>query len=186
MSRVGAQPIEIPEEVSVSVDDGRIKVKGPKGELVQLVPPEIKVEVKQNKVIVKRLNDEKKPKSLHGLMRTLIFNMIKGVTQGWSKELELVGVGFRATLGKEKLFLNVGFSQPVEFDPPLGIRLDVTKNKITVLGIDKALVGQVAAQIRAIKKPEPYKGKGIRYVGERVRRKPGKAAKIGTGVSGGA
>lgn len=186
MSRVGEQPVEIPEEVSVSVDDSRVKVKGPLGELVQLIPSEIKVEVKQNKVVVKRLNDEKRPKSLHGLMRTLIFNMVKGVTQGWSKELELVGVGFRATMEKEKLVLNVGFSLPVEFHPPPGIKLGVTKNRITVFGIDKALVGQVAAQIRAVKKPEPYKGKGVRYVGERVRIKPGKAAKIGAGVSGGA
>lgn len=182
MSRVGEQPIEIPEGVSVSVEDSRIRVKGPLGELVQLVPPKIQVKVEPGKVVVKREDDEKRSKSLHGLMRTLVFNMVKGVSQGWRKELEMVGVGYKAAMEGEKLVLNVGFSHPVEFAPPPEIKIQVNKSIIAVLGIDKALVGQVAAEIRAVKKPEPYKGKGIRYVGEEVRRKPGKTAQVGVGA----
>lgn len=185
MSRVGEQPITIPKEVSVSVEGSRVRIKGPLGELVQLIPPEIRVKVESSRVVVKRINDEKRSKSLHGLLRTLIFNMTKGVERGWKKELELVGVGYKAFMKGEKLILEVGFSHPVEITPPPGIKLEVSKNKITVSGIDKALVGQVAAEIRAVRKPEPYKGKGLRYVGEKVRRKPGKAAKIGAGIGGG-
>lgn len=185
MSRIGEQPIIIPEKVSVSVEGRRVKVKGPLGELIQTVPPEIQTGVSSNKIEVKRIDDTKKSKSLHGLMRTLIANMVRGVNQGWGKELELVGVGYRAVMEGEKLILSVGFSHTVTITPPLGIKLEATKNKIAVSGIDKALVGQVAAEIRAVRKPEPYKGKGIRYLGEKVRRKPGKAAKLGVGTTGG-
>lgn len=185
MSRIGAQPIKIPAPVSVAVTGRRVQVKGPLGELTQVVPPEIKVEVDSSQIKVTRINDEKKSRALHGLFRTLIFNMIQGVEQGWKKELELVGVGYRAAMEGERLILNVGFSHPVTVDPPPGIKLETKKNQVTVQGPDKALVGQVAAGIRTVKKPEPYKGKGIRYLGEVVRTKPGKAAKIGVGIGAG-
>lgn len=185
MSRVGEQPITISEEVSVSVEGRHVKVKGPLGELAQMVPPEISVEINSNKVQVRRTDDTKKSKSLHGLMRTLIANMVRGVNQEWSKELELVGVGYRAAVEGGKLILNVGFSHTIPIIPPHGIKLEASKGKIVVSGIDKALVGQVAAEIRAVRKPEPYKGKGIRYLGEKVRRKPGKAAKLGAATEGG-
>lgn len=185
MSRVGAQPIKIPEGVSVTRADRRVEAKGPLGELSQLIPLEIEVKVKSGEVKLSRINDDKKAKALHGLFRTLIFNMVQGVAQGWKKELELVGVGYRAAMEGEKLVLNVGFSHPVIINPPPGIKLEASKNQIAVQGLDKALVGQVAAEIRAVKKPEPYKGKGIRYLGEQVRIKPGKAAKVGTGISSG-
>lgn len=185
MSRVGVQPIKIPAPVSVTVTGCRVQAKGPLGELIQVVPPEIKVEVDSGQIKVTRINDEKKSRALHGLFRTLIFNMVQGVDQGWKKELELVGVGYRAAMEGEKLILNVGFSHPVVIDPPSGIKLEAKKNQVAVQGPDKALVGQVAAEIRAVKKPEPYKGKGIRYLGEVVRTKPGKAAKIGAGIGAG-
>ena len=184
MSRIGIQPIKIAEKVSVTVAGQRVEAKGPLGELTQLVPPEIKVKVEGGEVKVSRINDEKKSKSLHGLFRTLIANMIRGVSQGWKKELELVGVGYRVKKEGEKLVLNVGFSHPVVVDSPPGIKLEAEKNQISVEGSDKALVGQVAAEIRAVRKPEPYKGKGIRYLGEVVRLKPGKAAKVGVGIGG--
>lgn len=185
MSRVGVQPIKIPSQVSVIVDGCRVKVQGPLGELIQVVPSEIRVEVDSDAAKISRINDEKRAKSLHGLLRTLIFNMVQGVSQGWKKELEVVGIGYRAAMEGEKLVLNVGFSHPVVVDPPPGIKLEVKKNQIVVQGLDKALVGQVAAEIRAVKKPDAYKGKGIRYLGEVVRTKPGKAAKIGAGIGAG-
>lgn len=181
MSRIGRQPIKIPEEVKVTVENQIVRVDGPRGSLTQFVRPEIKVEVKNDEVKVLRTNEKKLAKALHGLTRTLIANMIMGTTKGWSKTLELHGVGYRAKMEGGKLVLKVGFSHPVEIVPPQGIELSVSGNKITVSGNDKALVGQVAAKIRAVRKPEPYKGKGIRYVGEKVRRKPGKAAKVGIG-----
>ena len=182
MSRVGTQPIKVTEKVSVVVDGQKVRVQGPLGELFQMVPDEIKVVVESNEIKVSRTNEEKKSKALHGLFRTLIFNMVQGVDQGWKKELELVGTGYRAAMEGEKLVLSVGFSHPVVIDPPPGIKLGTDKGQVTVEGVDKALVGQVAAEIRAVKKPEPYKGKGIRYLGEVVRLKPGKSAKIGGGV----
>jgi len=180
MSRIGRQPIPIPEGVTVEVKKGEVKVVGPKGELIQEIRPEIRVEIKNNQVLVSRKVDSRLGRSLHGLTRTLIANMIKGVTEGWSKTLTLVGTGFRAKLEGESLVLSLGFSHPVQVKPVEGIKFEVKGNDtITVWGIDKALVGQVAAGIRKIKPPEPYKGKGIRYKDEEVRRKPGKAAKIG-------
>jgi large subunit ribosomal protein L6 len=181
MSRIGKQPIEVPENVKVVVKGNLVMAFGPKGDLTQIVKPEIRVKVKDKVVEVTRGSDEKKAKALHGLTRTLIDNMIIGVSRGWAKELELHGVGYRARVEGDKLILNLGFSHPIEITPPCGIKVSVAKNRIIILGIDKALVGQVAANIRALKKPEPYKGKGIRYVGEKVRRKPGKAAQIGVG-----
>lgn len=176
MSRIGKLPVSIPEGVQVTVAEHTISVKGPKGELTKTLPREIKVEVQGKEVVVTRQSDERQERSLHGLTRTLVANMIEGVTRGFAKSLEIVGVGYRATLQGNKLVLQVGFSHPVEITPPPGIQIEVpAPNKITVKGIDKELVGAVAADIRSKRPPEPYKGKGIRYEGERVRRKVGKA-----------
>lgn len=179
MSRIGKLPIQIPSGVTLDIKDGEISVKGPKGTLKWKPHPRVKVKVEGNVVHVSRTSEEILDRSLHGLTRTLIANMIEGVTKGFSKQLEIQGVGYRAQIQGKKLQLALGFSHPVEFQAPEGISLEIDKEKkniITISGNDKALVGQVAAVIRAIRKPEPYKGKGIRYVGEAVRRKAGKAA----------
>lgn len=180
MSRIGNIPIIIPVEVTIEIDGANVVVHGPKGTLSLQLPPEIKVELQNNLISIKRKDDQKKVKALHGLTRSLIANMISGVTDGWSKNLELQGVGFRVQTAENKLILNVGFSHPVEIVAPEGITFDVKNNtKITVLGIDKQLVGQIAANIRKIKIPDVYKGKGIRYEGEYIRKKVGKTAKAG-------
>ncbi len=185
MSRVGRQPIKIPEGITVKVKDGQVQVKGSKGVLTQEIRPELKVTIKEDKIFVTRSSESKLAKSLHGLTRTLIANMIKGVGEGWEKRLEMHGTGYRAKLEGDTLVLTVGFSHPVQIKPVEGITFQVEGNdKIFVSGIDKVLVGQVAARIRKIRPPEPYKGKGIRYEKEVVRRKPGKAAKVGAGVPG--
>lgn len=177
MSRIGKKPINIPNQVKVNIDKDIISVEGPKGKLQFRIPNYISLEVKDNQILVKRNKDDKIARSLHGLTRAIIFNMVKGVTEGYSKELEIVGLGFRAQVDKNKLVLNLGFSHPVEFDIPKNIQIQTpTQTKIVVTGIDKQLVGDTAARIRAIYPPEPYKGKGIRYVGEIVRKKVGKAA----------
>ncbi|OGM11593.1 50S ribosomal protein L6 [Candidatus Woesebacteria bacterium RBG_16_34_12] len=177
MSRIGKLPVEIPEAVNVRISDGKIYVSGIKGELSIQLPREVDLEINKNqiKIIVKM--ESKNSKAILGTYRALIINMIVGVTQGWKKILELVGTGYRAELSENNLILNVGFSHPVEFKAPEGISFMVEKTQITIEGIDKELVGQVAAKIRDIRPPEPYKGKGIRYLDEEVRRKPGKAAK---------
>lgn len=178
MSRVGNALIEIPNGVEINNAGQRVEVKGPKGFLDLDLRPEIKVEIEDNKVMVKRKKDDRLSRSLHGLTRALINNMVIGVSSGWVKNLEMVGVGYRAVGSDKQITLSVGFSHPVVIDSPEGITLAVTENtKISVSGIDKTLVGQVAAKIRAIRPPEVYKGKGIRYAGEHVRRKPGKAGK---------
>ncbi len=178
MSRVGNNPINIPAGVNVVIDAGQVVVNGPKGELKLQVRPEITVEKEEDKLIIKRKKEDQLSKALHGLTRSLIFNMVMGVTEGWSRNLEMVGVGYRAQGGADTLNLSVGFSHPVTVKAPEGIIFAVADNtKITVTGIDKNLVGQVAANIRKIKPPEVYKGKGIRFAGEYVRRKPGKAGK---------
>lgn len=180
MSRIGRQPISVPDGVTVEIKDSEVKVVGPKGELKQELRPEIKVEIKKDQILVSQKVENKFSRSLHGLTRTLIANMVKGVTEGWSKTLKLVGTGYRAKLEGENLILSIGFSHPVEVKPVEGVKFEVKGNDtITVLGTDKALVGQVTAKIRKIRPPEPYKGKGIRYEDEEVKRKPGKAAKIG-------
>lgn len=185
MSRIGRQPVPIPEGVTVKIKGGEVKVVGSKGELKQTVRPEIGVTIKNGQISVSQRVENKLSRSLHGLTRTLIANMIKGVTEGWSKTLKLVGTGYRAKLEGENLILSVGFSHPVEVKPIKGIKFEVKENDtIEVSGVDKALVGQVAAKIRKIRPPEPYKGKGIRYESEEVRRKPGKAAKIGAASFG--
>lgn len=175
----------VPSGVSVAVSDHQVAVKGPKGQLVLEYPEPISVSVEGATVNVARPNDEKRNRALHGLTRTLIANMVEGVTSGFQKNLEIQGVGYRAQLQGKKLGLQLGFSHPVVFDPPTGIEIKVEgQNKIQISGADKQQVGQVAAHIRSIRPPEPYKGKGIRYQGERVRRKLGKAGKT-AGATGG-
>ncbi|HHT86119.1 MAG TPA: 50S ribosomal protein L6 [Clostridiales bacterium] len=179
MSRIGKLPITIPGGVTITVSDDRtVTVKGPKGELSEKISPLIGLEIDNGVVRVTRSSDDKQHRSLHGLSRTLINNMVVGVTQGFQKDLEIVGTGYRAQLQGTKLVLNLGYSHPVEFDPPKGIQFEVpAPNKISVKGINKQQVGQIAADIRAKREPEPYKGKGIRYANENVRRKEGKTAK---------
>ncbi len=177
MSRIGKQPVDIPAGVTVKMENGLIVVKGPKGELKQDINPAINVEIKDNQVIFTRPDDKKENRSMHGLYRALVNSMVTGVTQGFQKELTIVGVGYRATLKGSNLELNMGYSHPVVMKAPEGITFEVpSATQIFVKGIDKQLVGQVAADIRAVRKPEPYLGKGIRYANEYVRRKEGKSA----------
>ncbi|MDH3252439.1 MAG: 50S ribosomal protein L6, partial [Ignavibacteria bacterium] len=177
MSRVGRKPIPIPAGVKFHKTAQDCKVTGPRGELGATIHPEIKVEVQDDQILVQRPSDQKEHRALHGLWRALLQNMVKGVTEGYVKKLELVGVGYRAELKGNKLQMNVGFSHPILFGPPEGIKIETpTPTNIAVSGIDKQLVGQVAAKIRSFRPPEPYKGKGIKYEGEYVRRKAGKAA----------
>ena len=178
MSRVGQAPITIPDGVSVSVVGRQIHINGPRGELRRELPEDVSVEYVETEIRVARDKDSREVRALHGLVRSLIANMVTGVTQGFEKSLEIQGVGYRATKQGNDLELAVGFSHPVRKPAPSGIEYEVpTPTKIVVRGIDKELVGQTAAEIRSIRKPEPYKGKGIRYEGEHVRRKAGKAAK---------
>lgn len=179
MSRIGKKHILIPEGVEVSVENNKVTVKGPKGELKRIIRPEIRIEKKNDEIIIGLNKETKKGNAFWGLSRTLIFNMVEGVTKGYEKKLEIQGVGYKANLDGEDLVLNVGFSHPVRVNKIEGINFKVEKNIITVSGFDKELVGQITAKIRKIKKPEPYKGKGIRYLGEEVRRKAGKKA-VGT------
>ena len=177
MSRVGKLPIQIPSGVTITVDSDAVKVSGSKGNLETPQLPNIKVEVKDGVLTVTRANDEPKVRAAHGLMRALINNMVQGVSQGFSKQLELNGVGMRVAMQGADLKLNLGFSHDVIYKVPQGVQVAVEQNKMTVSGIDKQQVGQVAAEIRALKKPEPYKGKGIKYVDERILRKSGKSGK---------
>ena len=177
MSRVGRKPIPIVAGVKVSQSGQAVTVAGPKGQLSAVVHPAISVEIRENTIRLSRPSDEKVHRALHGLWRALLANMVRGVTEGYSKKLELVGVGYRAELKGKKLQLLLGFSHPILFAPPEGIKIETpTQNNITISGIDRALVGQVAAKIRSFRPPEPYKGKGVKYEGEYIRRKAGKAA----------
>jgi large subunit ribosomal protein L6 len=177
MSRIGRSPIELPAGVSVSISPGRVQVNGPLGELAQAVPQRMTIEQSEGVVTVTRPSDRGEDRALHGLTRTLVANMVQGVTSGYEKRLEIQGVGYRASMRGTALELNVGFSHPVVKDAPAGITYEVpTQTEIIVKGIDKQQVGQVAAEIRKVRPPEPYKGKGIRYQGEYVRRKVGKRA----------
>ncbi|HEY3105657.1 MAG TPA: 50S ribosomal protein L6 [Gaiellaceae bacterium] len=177
MSRIGKSPIPLPAGVSVSISPGRVMVNGPLGELTQRVPQRITVEQADGELLVKRPTERGEDRALHGLTRSLVANMVEGVTKGFSKTLEIQGVGYRASLRGTDLELNVGFSHPVVKKAPEGITFEVpAPNQIVVKGIDKQQVGQVAAEVRAVRPPEPYKGKGIRYEGEYVRRKVGKRA----------
>ena len=173
-------PIAVPAGVDVSIDGRNVTVKGPKGSLSRKLHPEMGVAREGDQIVVTRPSEAKTHRQLHGLTRTLVNNMVVGVTTGYRKALEITGVGYRATLIGRKLQLNLGYSHPIEIDPPAGITFEVENpTRLAVLGIDKELVGQIAATVRATRKPEPYKGKGVRYAGEQIRRKAGKAGKIG-------
>ena len=176
MSRIGRQPIPVPKGVEISIDRARVKIKGPKGELSQSINERINLSYDNEKILVDRINDNKKEKALQGLTRSLVANMVEGVTKGFQKRLNIVGIGYRAELKGNVLNMNLGYSHPIEFLLPKGISATVEKQvNITIEGIDKQLVGEVAAKIRSFKTPEPYKGKGILYSDEKVRRKIGKA-----------
>jgi large subunit ribosomal protein L6 len=178
MSRVGNNPVIVPNNVTISMEGMHMLVNGPKGKLEMDLLPQVKIEILEGQVLVKRKKEDKFSKSAHGLFRALINNMVKGVSEGWTRDLEMVGVGYRAQGGGDTITLNVGFSHPVTVKAPEGVTFTVTDNtKISVSGIDKTLVGQIAANIRAVKPPEVYKGKGIRFAGEYVRKKAGKAGK---------
>jgi large subunit ribosomal protein L6 len=180
MSRIGKMPITIPAGVQVSIEGNRVTVKGPKGELSREISPEIAIEQRDGQLVVTRPSDQPRHRAMHGLTRALVENMVRGVSEGFRKELEMVGVGYRAQMQGRDLQLAIGFSHPVTVSPPPGIEFEVDgTTRIIVKGISKELVGQVAADVRKIRPPEPYKGKGIRYAGEYVRRKAGKAGKAG-------
>jgi large subunit ribosomal protein L6 len=177
MSRIGKQPIPIPDGVNVAVDPGRVTVNGPLGELTQNVPARMQIDKEDGQLVVKRPTERGDDRALHGLTRSLVANMVEGVTSGFEKRLEIQGVGYRASLRGTALELNVGYSHPVVIDAPAGITFEVpVQTEVVVKGIDKQQVGEIAAEVRAVRKPEPYKGKGIRYRGEYVRRKVGKRA----------
>jgi large subunit ribosomal protein L6 len=176
MSRIGKKPLTVPKEVKIEAKDGLVFVEGPKGKLQRKLSDRISFELKDGLLFVKRARDTKLDKSLHGLYRALINNMIKGVTEGYVKELEIIGIGYKAAVQGNKLTMQLGFSHPVNFTIPEGIKIETPKpTQITIRGIDKELVGEIVSEIRAICPPEPYKGKGIRYLGEYIKKKVGKA-----------
>ena len=177
MSRIGKLPVVIPSGVTITVDNDVVTVNGSKGSLTQFTMPGVNLEIKENELLVTRVDDEPKNRAKHGLMRALINNMVVGVSTGFTKQLEINGVGYRVALAGAGLKLNLGFSHDVNYALPVGVTATVEQNIITINGISKQQVGQVAAEIRALKKPEPYKGKGIKYVGERIIRKSGKSGK---------
>jgi large subunit ribosomal protein L6 len=180
MSRIGRLPIAVPSSVDVTIEGRRLTVTGPKGTLIRELHPDMTVSREDGNLVVTRPTEQKTHKQLHGLTRTLVNNMVVGVTDGYRKGLEITGVGYRAAKNGEKLTLNLGYSHPIEIDPPAGISFELENpTRLAVVGIDKELVGQIAAQVRSTRKPEPYKGKGVKYAGERIRRKAGKAGKIG-------
>jgi large subunit ribosomal protein L6 len=180
MSRIGRLPIAVPSSVDVTIEGRRLTVKGPKGTLSRELHPDMTVSREEGNLVVTRPTEQKTHKQLHGLTRTLVNNMVVGVTDGYRKGLEITGVGYRAVKTGEKLTLSLGYSHQIDIDPPKGISFEVeTPTRLAVVGIDKELVGQIAAEVRSKRKPEPYKGKGVRYAGEQIRRKAGKAGKIG-------
>jgi len=180
MSRIGRLPIPVPSGVDVTIEGRNVTVKGPKGQLSRELHPDMTVSREDDNLVVTRPTEQKTHKQLHGLTRTLVNNMVVGVTDGYRKGLEITGVGYRAVKVGEKLQLSLGYSHQIEIDPPQGISFEVENpTRLAVVGIDKELVGQIAAKVRSTRKPEPYKGKGVRYAGERFRRKAGKAGKIG-------
>lgn len=184
MSRIGKMPIEIPQGVEVKIDGSWVTVKGPKGELKRFCDHRVKIKLENKTLLVEKISNEGEAWAQHGLIRSLLYNMVQGVFKGFEKNLELTGVGYRAAKQGKKLALSMGFSHPVEIDPPAGIEFVVEgQNKVKVIGPDKELVGQVAANIKAVRPVEPYKGKGIKYAGERVRKKAGKAAKAAGGAA---
>jgi large subunit ribosomal protein L6 len=178
MSRIGKRPISIPSKVTVAIDGQSVTVKGPKGELYRTLPNEVEVVQEGETVVVKRRDDSRAARQRHGLSRTLVANMVEGVSQGFQRRLEITGVGYRAQVQGKNLTLNMGYSHPVQIEPPEGIQFAVENNtNVIVTGIDKEIVGNTAARIRAVRAPEPYKGKGIRYAGEVIKRKAGKSGK---------
>jgi large subunit ribosomal protein L6 len=180
MSRIGRLPIAVPAGVDVAIEGQHVTVTGPKGTLSREIHPEMLIGREDDQIVVRRPSEQKTHKQLHGLTRTLVNNMVVGVTAGYRKGLEINGVGYRAALVGRKLQLNLGYSHQIEIDPPQGITFEVENpTRLAVIGIDKELVGQIAAKVRSTRKPEPYKGKGVRYAGEQIRRKAGKAGKIG-------
>ena len=180
MSRIGRLPIPVPSGVDVTIEGRQVTVKGPKGTLSRALHPDMTISREDGTLVVTRPTEQKTHKQLHGLTRTLVNNMVVGVTDGYRKGLEITGVGYRAALSGKKLQLNLGYSHQIEIDPPEGITFELENpTRLAVVGIDKELVGQIAAKVRATRKPEPYKGKGVRYAGEYIRRKAGKAGKIG-------
>jgi large subunit ribosomal protein L6 len=180
MSRIGRMPIPVPSGVDVTISGRTVTVTGPKGQLTRELHPDMTVKREEENLVVTRPTEQKTHKQLHGLTRTLVNNMVVGVTDGYRKGLEITGVGYRAVKVGEKLQLSLGYSHQIEIDPPSGITFEVENpTRLAVIGIDKELVGQIAAKVRSTRKPEPYKGKGVRYAGERIRRKAGKAGKIG-------
>jgi len=185
MSKIGKKQIFIPSEVKIELEGEKIKISGPLGQISFKIPVELKAELKENQLKIVKLTDLEQAKMLHGTFRQLVFNAIKGVKEGWKKELEVKGTGFKANLEGESLVLSLGFSHPVKVAPAEGIKFEVEENKITVIGVDKAKVGLVADQIKRIYPPDAYKGKGIRYLGEKIILKPGKSAKAGSTIAGG-
>jgi large subunit ribosomal protein L6 len=180
MSRIGRLPIPVPSGVDVTISGRTLTVTGPKGQLTRELHPDMTVKREEENLLVTRPTEQKTHKQLHGLTRTLVNNMVVGVTDGYRKGLEITGVGYRAAKAGEKLQLNLGYSHQIEIDPPAGISFELeSPTRLAVVGIDKELVGQIAAKVRSTRKPEPYKGKGVKYAGEKIRRKAGKAGKIG-------
>ena len=180
MSRIGKKIIAIPKDVKIEINDGVVSVQGPEGKLDRKLSDRISIEIKDSQLLVKRASNTKLDKSMHGLFRALILNMIKGVTEGYTKELEIIGVGFKASVAGNKLTMSLGFSHPVNFTIPEGIKIETPKpTQLVIRGIDKELIGEVATEIRLIYPPEQYKGKGIRFVGEHVKKKIGKAQATG-------
>lgn len=180
MSRIGNMPVPLPSGVDVRLEGQKVTVKGPKGELARTLHPAVRIEREDSRLVVRRKDDSPTSRALHGLSRTLVANMVTGVTAGYAKDLEISGTGYRATLAGKKLQLALGFSHPVDIEPPPGISFSVeTPQKLRVSGTDKELVGEVAAKIRALRVPDPYKAKGVKYAGEYIRRKAGKAGKVG-------
>lgn len=177
MSRIGNKPLELPAGVTLTVADGEVRVSGPKGQLSQAIVPSVTVQVDGNQVVVERAGNGKQARAFHGLMRSLVGNMVEGVFSGFEKRLEIIGVGYRADVRGRQLVMNLGYSHPIEYDIPEGIEISVDKStKVLIKGIDKQRVGQVAADIRAYRRPDAYKGKGVRYVGEHISLKAGKSA----------
>lgn len=181
MSRIGRMPIKIPGGVQVKVEDGQVTVQGPRGTLTQTIPPGISVQVEDSTITITRASDDRRYRALHGLTRALIANMVTGVTEGFRKTLQIEGVGYRAEMQGDQLVLFLGYSHPIYRLPPPGVRFEVDPKARTIIveGVDKQVVGQVAADLRALRPPEPYKGKGVHYIDERIRRKAGKAGKVG-------
>ncbi|MEK7521249.1 MAG: 50S ribosomal protein L6 [Patescibacteria group bacterium] len=182
MSRIGKKPIQAPETVKVTMEARLVKISGLKGEKTFVVPPELEVEIKNGQLQVKKVSNTRAAQKLYGTFARLLSNGVQGVNDGWKKTLELIGTGYRARLEGKSLVLTLGYSHPVKFNPPEGISFTVEENKVTVSGYDKHLIGQIAANIRAARPPEPYQGKGVRYLGEYIRRKAGKSAKVGAKV----